>query len=183
MSTALSPQAVLHFWAHVTTPEQWFTKDAQFDRRLTQQFLHTTEAVAQGECAHWRHSLHGRLAEIIVLDQFSRNIWRNTPRAFAQDPMALALAQEALRHPHFVQLTQRERQFILMPFMHSESKKIHAQALGLFKQYTDATTTEYEIRHKVIIDRFGRYPHRNAILGRSSTAAEREFLKGPDSSF
>lgn len=183
MSTTLSPQAVLHFWAHATTPEQWFTKDPQFDQRITQQFLHTTEAVAQGECAHWRHSLHGRLAEIIVLDQFSRNIWRDTPRAFAQDPMALALAQETLRQPQFAQLSQRERQFILMPFMHSESKKIHVQALELFKKYTDDITIDYEVRHKVIIDQFGRYPHRNAILGRLSTAAELEFLKGPNSSF
>lgn len=97
--------------------------------------------------------------------------------------MALALAQEALRQSQFAQLSQRERQFILMPFMHSESKKIHVQALELFKKYTDDITIDYEVRHKVIIDQFGRYPHRNAILGRLSTAAELEFLKGPNSSF
>ena len=179
----LSPQAILHFWAHATQPEQWFTKDDRFDQILHQRFTATTEAIAQGEGAAWRYSLAGRLAEIIVLDQFSRNIWRGTPRAFAQDPMALALAQEAIKIPAFAQLSQRERQFILMPFMHSESKKIHAQALSLFERYTDEKTVQYEILHKNIIDRFGRYPHRNAILGRRSTAEEKVFLQGPNSSF
>lgn len=183
MPRLFSPQAILHFWSQATTPEQWFTKDPHFDQQLTQRFLATTQAAAMGECAAWRYSLTGRLAEIVVLDQFSRNIWRNTPRAFAQDPMALALAQEAIKHPAFPRLNQRERQFILMPFMHSESKRIHAQALLLFERYTDETITQYEVLHKQIIDRFGRYPHRNAILGRRSTAEELEFLAGPNSSF
>lgn len=183
MSNLFSPQAVLHFWSQATAPEQWFTKDPLFDQQIKQRFLATTQAVAMGECAAWRYSLTGRLAEIVVLDQFSRNIWRNTPRAFSQDAMALALAQEAIKHPAFPQLNQRERQFVLMPFMHSESKRIHAQALSLFERYTDETTTHYEVLHKQIIDRFGRYPHRNAILGRRSTAEEIEFLTGPNSSF
>lgn len=183
MSVVLSPQAVLHFWSSETKPEQWFTKDPHFDLLLKRRFLSTAEAAAKGECAAWRYSLHGRLAEIIVLDQLSRNLWRNTPKAFAQDPMALALAQEAIKLPGFSRLSVRERQFILMPFMHSESRFIHTQALDLFERYTDETTTGYELRHKVIIDRFGRYPHRNRILGRQSTAEELEFLTQPDSSF
>lgn len=183
MSVVRSPQAVLHFWSHETRPDQWFTKNPHFDLLLKQRFITTAEAAAKGECASWRYSLSGRLAEIIVLDQFSRNLWRDTPRAFAQDGMALVLAQEAIKHPGFTTLSPRERQFILMPFMHSESRVIHAQAIELFERYTDETITEYEQRHKVIIDRFGRYPHRNAILGRVSTAEEREFLTQPNSSF
>ena len=183
MSIVVSYQAIFHFWAQATRPEQWFTKDLPFDRLIEQRFSSTLEAAAKGECAAWRYSLRGRLAEIIVLDQFSRNVWRNTPRAFAQDPMALALAQEAIKHPAFGQLSPRERQFILMPFMHSESKFIHAQALDLFERYTDETITDYELRHKRIIDRFGRYPHRNTILGRPSTAEEIAFLTEPNSSF
>ena len=97
--------------------------------------------------------------------------------------MALALSQEAIKLSGFTRMSPRERQFILMPFMHSESRVIHAQALDLFERYTDETTTGYELRHKVIIDRFGRYPHRNAILGRTSTAEELEFLTQPNSSF
>lgn len=178
-----SPQDVLHFWFHASTPEQWFTKDTQFDALLHRRFLATLKAAAQGECAAWRYSIQGRLAEIIVLDQFSRNIWRNTPQAFSQDAMALALAQEVILRPAFQQLSVEQRKFILMPFMHSESRAIHAQAAVLFKTYTDEQTYGYELLHKRIIDRFGRYPHRNALLGRQSTQEELLFLLEPDSSF
>lgn len=178
-----SPQHVLHFWFHVFKPEQWFDKNEFCDQQIRQQFLTTTEAAAQGECSHWRYSIYGRLAEIIVLDQFSRNIWRDNPRAFSQDGMSLVLAQEAVKLSEFHYLKKAEKQFILMPFMHSESVKIQEQSLILFEQLEDENALYYAIMHKKIIDRFGRYPHRNKILNRPSTAQEIRFLQEPNSSF
>ncbi len=132
----------------------------------------------------WRSSHKGRLAEIIILDQFSRNIYRDTTAAFAQDAMALTLAQEAVAAGVLQELkTLYERKFLLMPYMHSESKLIHQQAEQLFKQHTDEEIYGSEIKHKVIVDRFGRYPHRNEILGRTSTLEEVAFLQQPNSSF
>jgi uncharacterized protein (DUF924 family) len=131
----------------------------------------------------WRKEPKGRLAEIIVLDQFSRNVFRNTPAAFAQDSMALVLAQEAVEAGVQESLSEVERGFLLMPFMHSESQRIHLVAERLFRELASPHSYEYELRHKTIIDRFGRYPHRNAILGRASSAEEIEFLKQPGSSF
>jgi len=128
-------------------------------------------------------SAEGRLAEIIVLDQFSRNIYRGTARAFAQDSLALALAQEAISQDLDKQLSPEQRSFLYMPFMHSESKLIHEFALKLFQRLGNQANLEYEIKHKIIIDRFGRYPHRNQILGRESTEEELSFLTQPDSSF
>lgn len=118
-----------------------------------------------------------------MLDQFSRNLNRNSPQAFAQDGMALILAQEILKQPDFGTFTETERQFALLPFMHSESADIHRQAVSLFERFTGPEVLEFELKHKAVIDRFGRYPHRNAVLGRESTQAELEFLKQPGSVF
>ena len=118
-----------------------------------------------------------------MLDQFSRNVYRNTPKAFAQDPLALALAQEAIALGKDVELSPTQQSFLYMPFMHSESLLIHERAVELFKAPGMENNYEFEIKHKVIIDRFGRYPHRNEILGRESTAEEIEFLTQPGSSF
>lgn len=176
-------QQVYDFWFKECTAEDWFGKNPDFDKLIWDRFGDICEAAARGECYGWRDTLRGRLAEIVVLDQFSRNVWRDTPRAFSQDGMALVLAQEAVQHPEYAQLGQRERQFILMPYMHSESRAIHKVAVELFKALGDEQTLEYEYRHKVIIDRFARYPHRNKILGRQSTAEEVKFLEEPHSSF
>lgn len=178
-----NPHDVLHFWFYVFKPEQWFQSTEQCDQQVRQQFLNITQAAARGECSNWRSSIYGRLAEIIVLDQFSRNIWRNTPRAFSQDGMSLVLAQEAVGHREFHYLKNSEKQFVLMPFMHSESAIIQEQSLILFEQLGDENALHYAIMHKKIIDRFGRYPHRNQILNRTSTAQEIQFLKEPNSSF
>lgn len=177
------PNTVLHFWFSIATPEQWFSKNEAFDNELRHRFLDLSLAVASGECADWRKTIKGRVAEIIVLDQFSRNIWRDQPQAFSQDGMALVLAQETIVLPDFEQLDKDYKRFVLMPFMHSESKKIHEDALSLFASLNDETLLGYELRHKVIIDRFGRYPHRNQILGRPSTPEELVFLTEPNSSF
>ena len=176
-------QSVLEFWFNTIPESNWFKKDPEFDQLIAAKFgqLHT-EACA-GELFEWRETATGRLAEIIVLDQFSRNLFRDQPNAFAADPLALALAQEAIRQRADQALETRQLSFLYMPFMHSESLKIHQQAVKLFAQPGLEHNLEFEIKHMQIIERFGRYPHRNAILGRPSTQPELEFLQQPGSSF
>lgn len=174
---------VLQFWFSALTPAQWFAKSNELDAQITKQFGNMLQAAAAGELWQWRQNSHGRLAEIIVLDQFSRNVYRDTPQAFAQDPMVLVLAQEAVAAGCDASLNAAEKAFLYMPYMHSESAVIHEQAVKLFNQPGLETNYEFELKHKVIIDRFGRYPHRNAILGRQSSAEEIEFLNQPGSSF
>ena len=177
-------KAILDFCFKEVGSQQFFEKDVDFDKLLIERYSELLEQAAASELYEWRCSIEGRLAEIIILDQFSRNIYRDTPAAFAQDSMALALAQEAVTAGALEILeTVEARKFVLMPYMHSESKLIHQRAVTLFEQYTNAQTIEAEMKHKVIIDRFGRYPHRNDILGRVSSGEEIEFLTQPDSSF
>ncbi|AMO25202.1 DUF924 family protein [Ramlibacter solisilvae] len=176
-------QDVIGFWFKEIAPKMWWSADPAFDGQIRSRFLVTHQQAARGELHEWRDDPLGRLAEIIVLDQFSRNIHRNTPQAFAQDPMALVLAQEAVRLGVLGLLPPDERCFLLMPFMHSESPAIHVLAERLFREFAPGSNYDYELRHKTIVDRFGRYPHRNAILGRASTAEEIEFLKQPGSRF
>lgn len=176
-------KSVLDFWFDESTKPFWFAKSDEFDTRLCNQFANVLEQARLGELDHWRSTMEGRLAEIIVLDQFSRNLYRDTPMAFAQDGMALVLAQMAITLPTFAELNEQQRHFLLMPYMHSESAVIHEQAVHLFGRYVNDYALAFELKHKVIIDRFGRYPHRNAILGRASTAEEIAFLQEPDSSF
>ncbi|MFP7607480.1 DUF924 family protein [Serratia quinivorans] len=174
---------VLDFWFDEIEPALWFKKDDEFDRLLHTRFGQIWQAAAAGELAHWRETIEGRLAEVIVLDQFSRNLFRGTPRSFASDCVALVLAQEAIRSGQCEQLSKEQRGFLYLPFMHSESALIHQQALALYTELDNGDQLEFELRHKAIIDRFGRYPHRNAILGRVSTAEEEAFLLLPGSGF
>ncbi len=175
---------VLEFWFNEVGKPQWFVKDLNVDEEISQRFGRLVKQAGAGECYSWRSTAEGRLAEIIVLDQFSRNLYRDTPAAFAHDPMALVLAQEAVSAGILDDLhSQVELQFLLMPFMHSESKLVHQYAEPLFTKYVDDDVNRYEVMHKTIVDRFGRYPHRNDILGRESTAEELAFLKEPNSSF
>lgn len=175
MKTMLN--TVLTFWFEELTPEQWFAVDAELDQQIADCFTTLHQKAARCELYPWRQQARGRLAEIIVLDQFPRNIYRNTPQAFATDALALALAQEAIDLGFDQELTTVERSFVYMPFMHSESAEIHDVAMRLFDQQGLENNLEFEIKHKAIIDRFGRYPHRNAILGRASTEEELEFLQ------
>jgi uncharacterized protein (DUF924 family) len=179
----MQPQAILHFWFTELTPKQHFAKDAALDEAIRTRFGATLEAAARCELFAWRATPEGRLAEVLVLDQFSRNVWRDTPRAFAQDALALALAQELVASGQGRSLPLAQRSFAYMPYMHSESALIHEQAVALFSQPGLEDNLRFEHAHKAIIDRFGRYPHRNAILGRRSTAEELAFLSGPGSSF
>lgn len=174
---------ILKFWFEELEPAQWWLRDEALDRQVSERFGDLHRRAVQGELYGWRSSAHGRLAEIMVLDQFSRNIHRDTPQAFAADPMALALAQEAVAAGLDQQLSPVEKSFLYLPWMHSESLLIHEVAVQLYQAPGLENNLDFEIRHKVIIERFGRYPHRNAILGRESTPEEVEFLKQPGSSF
>jgi len=175
--------SVIDFWFIETTPQQWFTKDLDFDRLIQSRFQDLHASATRGELSDWRDAPQGRLAEIIVLDQFSRNIYRDTPLAFAYDSLALILAQEAIRTGAPLHLEARHKAFLYMPFMHSESSRIHEQAVTLFGEPGLERNLDFELKHKAIIDQFGRYPHRNAFLGRDSTPEELAFLKTPGSSF
>lgn len=174
---------VLTFWFDELQPKQWWIKDPALDRLITDRFAALHNQAARGELYFWRGQAQGRLAEIIILDQFSRNMYRGSPLSFACDAQALALAQEAVSVGADKRLTQMERNFLYMPFMHSESPVIHEVALELFSRNGIEASYDYEVRHKEIIDKFGRYPHRNAVLGRESTAAEIAFLEQPGSAF
>lgn len=174
---------VLKFWFEELGPTDRFKKDLNLDKKIENRFLNILESTINGECAEWRLTAHGTLAQVIVLDQFSRNIFRDTPRSFAQDSLALAIAQDALQKRFQSELSLEEKIFLYMPFMHSESLLVHKKAMELFSEPGLELNLDYEIKHKVIIDRFGRYPHRNKILGRISTPEELAFLNEPNSSF
>ena len=176
----LNPQKVLSFWFTELTPKHHFAKDATLDETISSRFGATLEAAARCELFAWRATAE---AEILVLDQFSRNVYRDTSRAFAQDALALALAQELVASGQDRSLPLAQRSFAYMPYMHSESALVHAQAVVLFSQPGLEDTLRFELRHKEIIDRFGRYPHRNALLGRASSPEELAFLSEPGSGF
>ncbi|ATJ83463.1 DUF924 family protein [Halomonas beimenensis] len=176
-------QTVIDFWFGELAPAQWFRKDPALDAEIARRFADTLAVARRGELWHWRADPRGRLAEILVLDQFSRNIHRDTAEAFAADPQALVLAQEAVSRGLDAELATVERAFLYMPYMHSESLVIHEEALRLFDQPGLEDNLRFERRHRDILVRFGRYPHRNALLGRESTDAERAFLAEPGSSF
>ena len=173
----------MKFWFEVIEPAQWWKKDVDFDRMLIGRFADIHAGATRCELFDWRVTAQGRLAEIIILDQFSRNMFRESPLAFANDALALALAQEAVLAGADQALTPVQRSFLYMPYMHSESLKIHEVAVQLFERNGIKGNLDFELKHKSIIEKFGRYPHRNSVLGRVSTAAEIEFLKQPGSGF
>lgn len=176
-------QQVIDFWFSELEPKMWWIKDAEFDANIERRFGRVHRQAMDGELYEWRKSPLGALAEVLVLDQFSRNIFRDKPEAFACDSQALVLAQVAVENQFDEELSVVERSFLYMPYMHSESKLIHEQAIILFTKLGNKDNLRFEQRHKDIVDRFGRYPHRNKILGRESTEEEIEFLKQPGSGF
>jgi uncharacterized protein (DUF924 family) len=175
-------ESVLSFWFSELKPEDWFRVNPETDERIRSRFAELHAAACRAELYEWRTGARGRLAEVIVLDQFSRNLYRGKAQAFAADPLALCLAQEAVRLGLDIELPVPQRNFLYLPYMHSESQLIHAAAEELF-QRSAPHTLDYERQHRAIIDRFGRYPHRNVALGRTTTPEEAEFLKQPGSSF
>lgn len=174
---------VLSFWFEEIDPKSHWVKDPGFDALIDERFSAAHRRAAKAELWSWRATPTGRLAEIIVLDQFSRNLFRDQAAAFACDAMALVLAQEAVAAGADDQLSPLECAFLYMPYMHSESVAIHEQAVELFAAAGLERQLDFEHRHKAIIDRFGRYPHRNQVLGRVSSAEELAFLQQPGSSF
>lgn len=177
------PEMLLRFWFEETPEAAWWKRDDRFDAELRQRFGDWHVAATRGELFAWRDSIRGRLAEVLLLDQLSRNLYRDSAAAFAHDGMALALSQEAVRTGQSGRLPPRERAFLYLPYMHSESARVHEEALRLFAEPGLEWNLEFEKRHKAVIDRFGRYPHRNASLGRASTPEEIAFLREPGSSF
>jgi len=147
---------IIEFWFETIEPKKWWIKDETFDQLLNEEFGSLHQQAVKGELFSWRCSAHGRLAEIIILDQFSRNIYRNDPRSFAYDSMALVLAQEAINNNTHEQLKDKEKSFLYMPFMHSESLVIHQQAIKLFSEPGLEGNTEFEKRHPAIIELFGQ---------------------------
>ena len=186
MSVTIQALEVLQFWFQELDNAKRFAKDLALDEAIRQRFGATHLAATRCELFSWRATARGRLAEIIVLDQFSRNMYRDLPASFAHDAQALTLAQELvarLAASPADSLSLEQRPFAYMPFMHSESRLMHEQAVQLFSQPGLEGNLSFELKHQAIIDQFGRYPHRNAILGRSSTPAEVAFLKQPGSGF
>jgi uncharacterized protein (DUF924 family) len=174
---------VLDFWFNEISPAQWWLKDEVFDKEVRKRFLDIHHSANRGELYTWRKTAEGRLAEIIVLDQFSRNIFRDQAKSFASDSLALILTQEAVSQQEDQNIAENKRSFMYLPYMHSESRIIHQQAVKLYTMLGNASNLEFDLKHRDIIERFGRYPHRNVILGRKSSAEEQVFLKKPGSSF
>lgn len=176
-------KVILDFWFNECEPKQWFFKDDAFDQKLKDQFAKWVEKALAGQLDSWAETRDGSLALILLLDQMTRNIYRGTPKAFSGDEMALALSLKGAANGYLDELDMYGCQFLLMPMMHSEQIDVQNNSLALFKKYTHEMTYEYAIKHQVIVERFGYFPHRNAILGRPISAEEEAFLQGPDSSF
>ena len=176
-------QEIIDFWFQEIEPAKWWVKDHDFDQLIRDKFLSTYNRAKTCELYTWRTSAKGRLAEVIILDQFPRNMFRGRALSFATDPLALALSQEAISIGADLELNSSEKSFLYMPFMHSESLEIHVQAVTLFKKCGNESNLKFELRHKEIIETYGRYPHRNDILGRESRPEELVFLTQPGSGF
>jgi uncharacterized protein (DUF924 family) len=172
---------VLRFWFDEHAKD-WFAKNAAFDAEIRARFLALHEAAAAGRLAHWADASRSCLALVIALDQFPRNLFRGEARAFSSDAAAGAAARIILSRGWDQSMTQSEQLFAYLPFEHSESLEDQNLARELMKDF-DAQLRDYAERHRDIIRRFGRFPHRNGLLGRESTAAEIEFLKQPGSGF
>lgn len=181
--TTTTAATVLAFWFEESSPAQWFARDDGFDAAIRARFAAVHAAATRGELWRWRVDAPGRLAEIIVLDQFSRNLHRGSGAAFAQDTVALVLAQELVAQALDIRLPVAQRGFAYLPYMHSESLAVQHESILLYEALAQPGNLDFAYQHRDIVARFGRYPHRNAALGRESTAEEIAFLKQPGSSF
>jgi uncharacterized protein (DUF924 family) len=170
-----TPSDVLTFWREAG-PDRWYDRDEVFDAAIRTRFLSTYEAAAAGELSRWETTADGALALVIVLDQFPRNMFRNDPRAYAADPLARAVADRALARELDQQVDTGERSFFYLPFEHSEQIADQARCIALHRALGDADSLKWAELHAEIIARFGRFPHRNAVLGRATTPDEQAFL-------
>ena len=188
-----SPAEVREFWFCERARRLWFEKDPAFDDEIRTRFGTTVAAACAGELGGWAAETEGCLQLVVLLDQFPRNIFRGTPRAFAADPMARQVAGRAIDRGYDLRTPIDRRFFFYMPFEHSEDLEDQRRSVMLFRRWAEAQTgaareqafdqLTYVLRHQEAIERFGRFPHRNAILGRESTAGEIAFLQEPKSSF
>jgi len=176
-------EEVLKFWFEQTEPDQWFEKDAALDASIRECFLGLHEIIVSRASNKLLTDPQTALAAVIVLDQMSRNIFRDTPRAFAADPQALELAEAAIARGFDAGLTNDQRIFLYLPFQHAEDREAQARSVALTASLGDPELEKWAEAHRAVIERFGRFPHRNVILGRISTPDEIEFLKHPDSYF
>jgi uncharacterized protein (DUF924 family) len=186
----MNAASVLQFWfgADDAPREVWFRKDAAFDDEIRSRFGALVERALAGAIDDWAAERDGALARIVVLDQFTRNIFRDTPRAFAGDAQALAGARAMVARGDDLALPPLRRVFVYLPFEHAEDRAMQRESLRLFaallrEDASTATFDDYARRHAEVIERFGRFPHRNAVLGRISTADEAAFLLQPGSGF
>jgi uncharacterized protein (DUF924 family) len=172
-----TPADVLAFW-RAAGPDKWFTKDAAFDAEIGSRFLATYEAAAAGRLAHWEATPEATLALLLVLDQFPRNMFRGNARTFAADPVARAVAERAVARGDDAGVAMPERMFFYLPFEHSEEPADQQRCVELNRARGDADSLKWAQLHADVIRRFGRFPHRNAVLGRPSTPEEQAFLDG-----
>lgn len=188
-------QDVLDFWflpkddpGYLKSRAVWFQKNPEFDAQISARFLGKVQRALEGGLRDWMRQIDGALARIILLDQFTRNIWRDTPKAFAGDPLALAGALELIDGGRYLRLPPAQRAFVYLPLMHSETLGTQERSVALYATLAQEhpgfqASLDFAIRHRDIVARFGRFPHRNALLGRGSTTQEAEFLKQPGSGF
>ena len=174
---------VLRFWFGELRERDWWEKNPLVDETVRRRFWPLQDRLQREASPHGFVTAEQALATVIVLDQFPRHIFRGDRRAFASDPVALSIALRAIDDGFDRQLDTRRRRFLYLPLEHSEDRAVQARSVTLFATLDDAETTDFAVRHKVIIDRFGRFPHRNSVLGRTSTKEEIEFLKQPGSGF
>ncbi|WP_435668139.1 DUF924 family protein [Maritalea sp.] len=179
----VNPEDITQFWFVDHGPKDWFSGGDEFDQKIVSKFSQTHAAAHKGELFSWRTSPENRLAEIIVLDQFTRQIYRKSPRAFACDPIALTLAQEMVVRGDDLRIAEERRSFAYMPYMHCESLAVHDEAMKLFDALPGDDSLDYEIKHRAMIEKFGRYPYRNEVLGRQNTPEEDAFLAQDHDSF
>lgn len=170
-------EEIIDFWFNPDHLPLHFDENDDFDNKIREKFLDTWKAASEGLLVHWRDNIKGRLAEIIVLDQLSRNLWRNDIRTYTQDKMAIALAQEVLHHPDYNKLSKTEKKYVLLPFMHSESLELHDWANKYYEELGDDELIYFEKLHREILEEFGRYPYQNDDLGRKSTEEELKILE------
>jgi uncharacterized protein (DUF924 family) len=173
---------VIHFWFEDLGEAHWFTKSDHIDARIRDRFLRLHERLVRHDGLGVTASRQF-LALVIVLDQFSRNLYRGNPRAFSADSIARRLSRTAIEQGFDIAMKREERYFLYLPFEHSEDREDQTLALNLIKRLANEEWTRYAVAHKVVIDRFGRFPHRNAVLNRLSTADEIAFLEEPMTSF
>jgi uncharacterized protein (DUF924 family) len=178
-----TPEDVLKFWFEELTRKDWFEKNEALDKVITERFAATHLSLARGELDAWQTSPQNRLAAIIVLDQLSRNIYRSTPLAFAADWIGLQQAKFAVAAGDDLVVEADWRVFFYLPFEHSENLEDQDRSVELFSQLGDADYLDYAKRHRAVIHQFGRFPHRNSLLGRESTGAELDYLSKPGAGF